>query len=88
MEFIGAFLLLVIGYLVMFRVIPTRSVGNWVAGVIFILIFGPVLLGIAKGDLAGIRTGDHPWWVYIVSIFVVLFVMRLIFEFIFPRRRR
>ena len=88
MEYIGVFLLLVIAYLVMFRVIPTRSVGNWVVGVILILIFGPVLLGIARGKLIGMKAGDHPWWVYIVLIFVVLFVMRLIFEFVFPRRRR
>ena len=88
MEFFWAFSLLVIAYLVMFRIIPTRSVGTWVIGIILILIFGPVLLGIAKGKSIGIMSGDHPWWVYIGSIFVILFVMRLIFEFVFSRRRR
>jgi hypothetical protein len=80
--------IMVIGVLVMFRVIPLKSVGTWILGVILIVLCGPTLLSIAKGKAHELTTGNYSWWVYIVFFFAVVIGLRILIDFLFPWRRR
>lgn len=80
--------IVVLGFLIMFRVIPTRKTGKFLFWIIAIAVCGPILLGILKTEALNFNPKNHPWWVYIVAFFVVLILLRALLNFIFPKRRR
>jgi hypothetical protein len=78
----------VIGILVMFGAISTKKSGKYLLWVILAFIFGPVIYGIMKARAGEFLSGSHPWWAYVIAFFIVLILLRILLNFVFPWRRR
>ena len=78
----------VVGILVMFRGITVRKSGKYLIWIALIFVFGPVLYGIIRIKSLKFLSGNHPWWAYIIAFFIVLIILRVLLNFIFPWRRR
>lgn len=80
--------LIVFGFLVMFRVIPTYRIGKCLIILLAVIIFAPVALGVIQGQSAAFFSQPQPWWQYLLVFFGALLASRLLLNFIRPRRRR
>ena len=88
METLSPIAILIISILVMFTVISVRKSGKYLLWVVLILLFGPVTYAIMSGNADRFLTGSHHWWEYVAGFFIVLVLLRILLNFVFPWKRK
>ena len=85
---LGVLAIMVVGFLVMFRVIPLNKIMDWLFGIILFTILVPVAWAYLQNAMVKLDTWQYPFWVYFLGLFTLLLTLRLFFNFLFPWRRR
>jgi hypothetical protein len=88
MESLAILGIMIIGFMVMFGIMPLKKVPVWIIGITLFAIYLPVLISFFHAKFIELVTRKYPWWMYIFVFFGVLFLMRLLIEFLFPGRKR
>jgi hypothetical protein len=87
MESVSLVLLTIFGFLVMLGVIPLRKVWSSLVGLVLVIIFLPVFIGIIKAEVNSFFTENHSWWMYGVGFMATLVIIRIFLNYLFPGRR-
>lgn len=86
----SAFLLAItlIGLLLIVQVLSLGTAMKSVLWVVLAFVFGPFLFQALKAETGHFLTAQLPWWAYILAFVGGLLLLRLLFTFLFPGRRR
>ena len=88
MEQVFVFALSIVSILVLFGVISSKKVSKYVIWIILIFIFAPITYCLLRTKTTNFLSGSHYWWEYVIGFVIILFLLRIILNFIFPWRRR
>jgi len=88
MDALALLALVLFGVLVICQVIPTGKVGTYLTALILVIMFAPILFGIAGARIREFLAAPHHVWEYVLGLLIILGVIRIIVNLLSPRRRR